>query len=58
MISVGSWVFDKKDKGNGDAFAHFHLKSQDMAKEIINRVSFEFTHLGESRLSKKLMQAM
>jgi hypothetical protein len=58
MISGGSWVFDKKDKGNGEVFARFHLKSQDMAKEIINRVSFKFTHLGGSRLSKKSMQAM
>jgi hypothetical protein len=29
-----------------------------MAKEIINKVSFEFTRLGGSRLSKKAMQAM
>jgi hypothetical protein len=58
MISGGSWVFDKKDKGNGEVFARFRLKSQDMAEEIINRVSFEFTRLGGSRLSKKSMQAM
>jgi hypothetical protein len=29
-----------------------------MAEDIINWVSFEFTRLGGSRLSKKLMQAM
>ena len=46
MIIGGSWVFDKKDKGNGEVFVQFCLKSQDMAKEIINRVSFEFTCLG------------
>ncbi len=58
MISRGSWVFDKKEKGNGKVFARFHLKSQDMAEEIVNRVSFEFNCLGGSRLSKKTMQAM
>jgi hypothetical protein len=58
MISGGSWVFDLNDKGNGEVFARFCLMSQDMAKEIINRVSFKFTRLGGSRLSKKLMQAM
>ncbi len=51
-------MFDKKDKGSGEVFARFRLKSQEMAKEIINWVSFEFTHLGGSRLSKKVMQAM
>jgi hypothetical protein len=58
MISGGSWVFEKKEKGNGEVFARFRLKSRDMAEEIINRVSFEFNRLGGSRLSKKLMQAM
>jgi hypothetical protein len=58
MISGGSWVFNKKDKGSGEVFARFCLKSQEMAEEIINRVSFEFTCLGGSRLSKKAMQAM
>jgi hypothetical protein len=58
MISGGRWIFDKKDTGNGEVFNRFHLKSQDMAEEIINQVSFEFTCLGGSRLSKKLMQAM
>jgi hypothetical protein len=58
MISGGSWEFDKKDKGSGEVFAQFHLKSQEMAEEIINRVSFKFTCLGGSWLSKKAMQAM
>ena len=58
MISGGSWVFDKKEKGSGEVFARFRLKSRDMAEEIINRVSFEFNRLGGSRLSKKSMQAM
>jgi hypothetical protein len=58
MISGGSWVFDKKGKGNGEVYARFRLKSQDPADEIITRVSFEFNRLGGSRLSKKSMQAM
>ncbi len=51
-------MFDKKDKGSGEVFTRFHLMSQEMAKEIINWVSFKFTRLGGSRLSKKAMQAM
>ncbi len=58
MISKGSCVFDRKEKGNGEVYARFRLKSQDMAKEIVNWVSFEFNCLGGSRLSKKMMQAM
>ncbi len=58
MISRGSWVFDKKEKGNGKVFARFHLKSQENADEIITRVSFEFNRLGGSRLGKKTMQGM
>ena len=58
MISGGSWVFDRKEKGNDEVYARFRLKSQDMAEEIVNRVSFEFNCLGGSWLSKKTMQAM
>ncbi len=58
MISGGSWVFDRKEKGNGKVYARFCLKSQDMAKKIVDRVSFKFNHLGGSWLSKKTMQAM
>ncbi len=58
MISGGSWVFKKKEKGNGEVFARFCLKSQEKADKIINRVSFEFNQLGGLRLSKKMMQAM
>jgi hypothetical protein len=58
MISGGSWVFEKKEKGNSKVFARFRLKSQEKADEIINWVSFEFNQLGGSRLSKKTMQAM
>ncbi len=56
MISGGSLVFEKKEKGNGEVFVQFHLKSLEMAKEIINGVSFKFTCLGGSWLGKKAMQ--
>jgi hypothetical protein len=48
MISGGSWVFDRKEKGNGEVYARFCLKSKDMAEESINWVSFEFNRLGGS----------
>ncbi len=51
-------MFDRKEKGNGEVYARFRLKSQDIAKEIVNRVSFKFNLLGGSQLSKKTMQAM
>jgi hypothetical protein len=58
MISRGSWVFEKKEKGNGKVFTRFRLKSQENANKIITWVSFEFNRLGGSRLGKKTMQAM
>jgi hypothetical protein len=58
MISGGSWVFNKKDKGNNDVYACFHLKSQVAADDIISQVSFEFMHLGGSKINKKPMQAI
>ncbi len=58
MISKGSWVFNKKDKGNNNVYAHFHLKSQVVADDIISQVSFESTRLGGSKINKKPMQAM
>ncbi len=36
MISGGSWVFSKKEKGSNDVYVQFHLKSQTPIKEIIN----------------------
>ncbi len=36
MISEGSLVFNKKDKGNNDVYARFHLKSQVAADDIIS----------------------
>ncbi len=58
MISGGSWVFNKKEKGSSDVYARFCLKSQVPTEEIINRMSFEFTRLGGTKLYKKQMQAM
>jgi hypothetical protein len=58
MISGGSWVFNKKEKGSSDVYAQLHLKSQVPTEEIINRVSFEFTCLGRVKIYKKQMQAM
>jgi hypothetical protein len=46
MISGGSWVFNKKERGNNNVYAGFHLKSQILTEDIINRVSFEFSCLG------------
>jgi hypothetical protein len=58
MISGGSWVFDKKEKGSNDVYACFRLKSQVQAKDIVIRVSFEFNRLGRKNLYKKQHQAM
>jgi hypothetical protein len=58
VISGESWVFNKKDKGSSDAYARFRLKSQFVADDIINQVSFEFTRLGGSKINMKPMQAL
>jgi hypothetical protein len=58
MICGGSWVFNKKEKGSNNVYARFRLKSQVKTEEIINCVSFEFTHLGGKNLYKKQHQAM
>ncbi len=36
MINGGSWVFNKKDKGNNNVYAHFRLKSQIPTEDIIS----------------------
>jgi hypothetical protein len=36
MISGGSWVFNKKERGNNNIYACFHLKSQILTEDIIN----------------------
>jgi hypothetical protein len=43
MISGGSWVFNKKEKGSNNVYARFRLKLQILTEDIINRVSFEFS---------------
>jgi hypothetical protein len=58
MISGGSWVFNKKAKGSNDIYARFRLKSQVETGNIVNRVSFEFSHLGGKNLQKKQHQAI
>jgi hypothetical protein len=58
MISSGSWVFSKKEKGSNDAYARFRLKSQIQTEDIINRVSFEFSRVGGKNLFKKQHQTM
>jgi hypothetical protein len=45
-ISGSSWVFNKKEKGSNDVYVRFRLKLQIPTEDIINRVSFEFLHLG------------
>jgi hypothetical protein len=58
MISGGSWVFNKKEKGSNNVYARFRLKSQVNTEEIINQVSFEFSCLGGKNLYKKQHQVM
>jgi hypothetical protein len=58
MISGGSWVFNKKEMGSNDVNMYFRLKSQIPTEEIINCVSFEFTHLGRKNLLKKQHHTM
>jgi hypothetical protein len=36
MISGGSWVFNKKEKGNNDVYGRFRLKSQIPPEDMIN----------------------
>ena len=43
MISRGSWVFNKKEKGSNNIYTRFRLKSQIPTEDIINRVSFQFS---------------
>jgi hypothetical protein len=53
MISGGSWVSNKMEKGSNDVYAQFLLKSQIPAEDIANRVLFELTRLGGKNLYKK-----
>ena len=45
MISGGSWVFNKKEKGSNDVYGQFRLKSQIPTEDIINRVLFKFSRV-------------
>jgi hypothetical protein len=58
MISGGSWVFNKKEKGSNDVYGRFRLKSQIATEDIINRVSFEFSRVGGKNIFRKQHQAM
>ncbi len=58
MISGGSWVFTKKEKGSNDVYGRFRLKSQIPIEDIINRVSFKFSRVGGKNILKKQHQAM
>ena len=58
MISGGSWVFNKKEKGSNDVYGRFRLKSQIHTEEIINCVSFEFSRMDGKNIFKKQHQAM
>ncbi len=46
MISNGSWVFNKKEKGSNDIYGPFRLKSQIPTEDIITRVLFKFSRVG------------
>ena len=58
MISGGSWVFNKKEKGSNDVYGKFRLKSQIPTEDMISCVSFEFSRVGGKNLFKKQHQAM
>jgi hypothetical protein len=58
MISGGSWVFNKKEKGSNNVYGCFRLKSQIATEDIINRVSFKFSRVGRKNIFKKQHQAM
>jgi hypothetical protein len=58
MLSGGSWVFNKKDKGSNDVYARFRLKLTVPVEDMVTRISFEFSCMGGSKLYKKQNQAM
>ncbi len=58
MISGGSWVFNKKEKGSNDVYGKFRFKSQIPTDDMISCVSFEFSRVGSKNLFKKQHQAM
>jgi hypothetical protein len=58
MLSGGSWVFNKKDKGSNDVYVRFCLKSTVPVEDMVTRISFEFLRMGGSKIYKKQNQAM
>jgi hypothetical protein len=50
MLSGGSWVFNKKDKGNNDIYAIFCLKPTVPVEDMVTRISFEFLRMGGSKI--------
>ncbi len=48
MLSGGSWVFNKNDKGSNNVYARFCLKLTVPAEDMITRISFEFSQMGGS----------
>ena len=58
MPSGGSWVFNKKDRGNNNVYARFRLKSTVPVEDMVTRISFEFLRMGGSKIYKKQNQAM
>jgi hypothetical protein len=58
MLSGGSWVFNKKERGSNNIYARFCLRSRVPVEDMVTRISFEFLCMGGSKLYKKLNQAM
>jgi hypothetical protein len=53
MLSGRSWVFNKKDRGNNNIYASFHLKSRVPVEDMVTRILFKFSRMGGSMLYKK-----
>ncbi len=58
MLSGGSWVFNRKEKGSNNIYTRFRLKSRVPVEDMVTRISFEFSRMGGSKLYKKQNQAM
>jgi hypothetical protein len=58
MLSGGSWVFNRKERGSNDIYARFRLKSRVPVEDMVTRISFEFSRMGGSKLYKKQNQAI
>ncbi len=58
MLSGGSWVFNKKDKGSNNVYARFCLKLTVPVEDMVTKISFECSCMGGSKSYKKQNQAM